>query len=105
MKYPYESLRSAFHFGRRKTDIPRMSCALAERISDGGLTTTTDTIFLLIAYRDGSHFTSDIVGLIDENNIITLTDKSLASGNYTLYYEDSNRDQLENWSSIGKISK
>ena len=51
------------------------------------------------------HITSDIIGEIDENNIITLTDESLASGTYTLYYEDNNREQLENWSSIGKISK
>lgn len=51
------------------------------------------------------HFASDIVGLIDENNIITLTDESLASGTYKLYYEDNNRVKLEDWASIGNISK
>ena len=33
---------------------------LAERISDGGLTPTTDTNLLLATYRSGSHLTSDI---------------------------------------------
>ena len=38
---------------------------LAERISDGGLTPTTDTNLLLATYRSGSHLTSDIFLLPD----------------------------------------
>ena len=37
---------------------------LAERISDGGLTPTTDTNLLLATYRSGSHLTSDIYFII-----------------------------------------
>ena len=39
----------------------RISAILPEAISDGGLTPTTDTDLLLATYRDGSHFTSDIL--------------------------------------------
>ena len=38
----------------------RISAILPEAISDGGLTTTTDTDLLLATYRGGSHLTSDI---------------------------------------------
>lgn len=51
------------------------------------------------------HIISDVIGAIADDNSISLTDTSLASGEYTLYYEDENDTQLEGWGSIGTISQ
>ena len=42
----------------------RISAILPEAISDGGLTSTTDTDLLLATYRGGSRLTSDINTLV-----------------------------------------
>lgn len=48
---------------------------------------------------------ADAVGTISSSdNTISLTDSSLASDTYTLYYEDISGDKLEGWSAIGTIT-
>lgn len=47
---------------------------------------------------------SDIVGTIDNNNVIELF-TSIPTGTYTLKYEDANNNILENWKNIGTISQ
>ena len=46
----------------------------------------------------------DAVGDISENNEIVLS-SSLASGNYTLYYEDESNTKLSGWGAIGTITQ
>lgn len=48
---------------------------------------------------------ADIVGAIDSSSCdINITDTSLASGTYTLYYEDLSNNKIEGWASIGTIT-
>lgn len=56
-------------------------------------------------YNGGTSTTGEEVGAIADDNTISLTDTSLASGNYTLYYEDADGTKLEGWDSIGTITK
>lgn len=56
-------------------------------------------------YNGGTSTTGEEVGTIADDNSISLTNASLASGDYTLYYEDADGTKLEGWDSIGTISK
>lgn len=56
-------------------------------------------------YNGGTSTTGTEVGTIADDNSISLTDTSLASGDYTMYYEDENGTKLDGWDSIGTISK
>ena len=56
-------------------------------------------------YNGGTITTGEEVGTIASDNTITLTDSSLASGDYTMYYEDADGTKLEGWDSIGTITK
>lgn len=56
-------------------------------------------------YNGGTSTTGEEVGAIADDNSISLTNASLASGDYTLYYEDADGTKLEGWDSIGTISK
>ena len=56
-------------------------------------------------YNGGTITTGEEVGTIANDNTISLTDASLASGDYTLYYEDADGTKLEGWDSIGTITK
>lgn len=56
-------------------------------------------------YNGGTITTGEEVGAIADDNSISLTDTSLASGDYTLYYEDASGTKLEGWDSIGTITK
>ena len=56
-------------------------------------------------YNGGTTTTGEEVGTIASDNTISLTDASLASGDYTLYYEDADGTKLEGWDSIGTITK
>ena len=56
-------------------------------------------------YNGGTITTGEEVGTIASDNTISLTDASLASGDYTLYYEDVDGTKLEGWDSIGTITK
>lgn len=53
----------------------------------------------------GTITTGEEVGTIASDNTITLTNSSLASGDYTMYYEDADGAKLEGWDSIGTITK
>ncbi len=47
---------------------------------------------------------ADTVGAIDSSTYdINITDTSLASDTYTLYYEDLSNNKIEGWASIGTI--
>lgn len=49
--------------------------------------------------------TADIVGTIDTSSYaINLTDSSLASDTYTLYYEDLNNNKIDGWAPIGTVT-
>ena len=56
-------------------------------------------------YNGGTSTTGTGVGMIADDNSISLTDTSLSSGDYILYYEDADGTKLEGWDSIGTISK
>ena len=56
-------------------------------------------------YNGGTITTGEEVGTIASDNTISLTDASLAFGDYTLYYEDADGTKLEGWDSIGTITK
>ena len=48
---------------------------------------------------------ADVVGTIDASSYaINLTDSSLASGTYTLYYEDLSNNKINGWASIGTVT-
>lgn len=48
---------------------------------------------------------ADVVGAISStDNSISLTDTSLASDTYTLYYENASGNKLDGWSAIGTIT-
>ena len=56
-------------------------------------------------YNGGTTTTGDEVGIINEDNSISLTGTSLATGTYTMYYENANGVKLEGWDSIGTVNK
>lgn len=56
-------------------------------------------------YNGGTTTTGEEVGVINEDNSISLTNTSLATGTYTMYYENADSAKLEGWDSIGTISK
>lgn len=56
-------------------------------------------------YNGGTATTGEEVGVINEDNSISLTNTSLANGTYTMYYENADGVKLEGWDSIGTVSK
>lgn len=56
-------------------------------------------------YNGGTTITGEEVGIINEDNSISLTNTSLATGTYTMYYENADGVKLEGWDSIGTVSK
>ena len=56
-------------------------------------------------YNGGTTTTGEEVGVINEDNSISLTDTSLATGTYTMYYENADGIKLDDWDSIGTVSK
>ena len=56
-------------------------------------------------YNGGTTTTGEEVGVINEDNSISLTDTNLANGTYTMYYENADGVKLDGWDSIGTISK
>ena len=56
-------------------------------------------------YNGGTTITGEEVGVINEDNSISLTNTSLATGTYTMYYENADGAKLEGWDSIGTVSK
>lgn len=56
-------------------------------------------------YNGGTITTGEEVGTIASDNTISLTDASLISGDYTMYYENADGTKLEGWGSIGTITK
>ena len=56
-------------------------------------------------YNGGTTTTGEEVGVINEDNSISLTDTSLATGTYTMYYENADGVKLEGWDSIGTVNK
>lgn len=56
-------------------------------------------------YNGGTTTTGEEIGVINEDNSISLTNTSLANGTYTMYYENADGVKLEGWDSIGTISK
>ena len=72
-----------------------------EKLTDWDVIGSTE----FTGYNGGTSTTGIEVGTIADDNSITLTDTSLASGDYTLYYEDADGTKLEGWDSIGTISK
>lgn len=72
-----------------------------EKLTDWDVIGSTE----FTGYNGGTSTTGIEVGMIADDNSITLTDTSLASGDYTLYYEDADGTKLEGWDSIGIISK
>lgn len=56
-------------------------------------------------YNGGTTTTGEEVGVINEDNSISLTNTSLANGTYTMYYENVDGVKLDGWDSIGTVSK
>ena len=56
-------------------------------------------------YNGGTTTTGEEVGIINEDNSISLTNTSLANGTYTMYYENADGVKLDGWDSIGTVSK
>ena len=56
-------------------------------------------------YNGGTTTTGEEVGVINEDNSISLTNASLANGTYTMYYENADGVKLDSWDSIGTVSK
>lgn len=56
-------------------------------------------------YNGGTTTTGEEVGVINEDNSISLTNTSLANGTYTMYYENADGIKLDGWDSIGTVSK
>lgn len=56
-------------------------------------------------YNGGTTTTGEEVGVINEDNSISLTGTSLAAGTYTMYYENADGLKLEGWDSIGTVNK
>ena len=72
-----------------------------EKLTDWDVIGSTE----FTGYNGGTSTTGTEVGTIADDNSISLTDTSLASGDYTLYYEDADGTKLDGWDSIGTISK
>lgn len=72
-----------------------------QKLTDWGVIGSTE----FNGYNGGTITTGEEVGTIASDNTITLTDSSLASGDYTMYYEDADGTKLEGWDSIGTITK
>ena len=56
-------------------------------------------------YNGGTTTTGEEVGIINDDNSISLTNTNLATGTYTMYYENTDGVKLDGWNSIGTISK
>lgn len=56
-------------------------------------------------YNGGTTTTGEEVGIINSDNSISLTGTSLATGTYTMYYENADGVKLEGWDSIGTVNK
>lgn len=56
-------------------------------------------------YNGGTTTPGEEVGVINEDNSISLTDTSLATGTYTMYYENADGVKLDGWDSIGTVNK
>ena len=56
-------------------------------------------------YNGGTTTTGEEVGVINEDNSISLTNTNLANGTYTMYYENADGVKLDGWDSIGTVSK
>lgn len=56
-------------------------------------------------YNGGTTTTGEEIGVINEDNSISLTNTSLANGTYTMYYENAEGVKLDGWDSIGTVSK
>lgn len=56
-------------------------------------------------YNGGTTTTGEEVGIINDDNSISLTNTSLATGTYTMYYENADGVKLDGWNSIGTINK
>ena len=56
-------------------------------------------------YNGGTTTTGEEVGVINEDNSISLTNTSLANGTYAMYYENADGVKLDGWDSIGTVSK
>lgn len=56
-------------------------------------------------YNGGATTTGEEVGIINGDNSISLTDTSLATGTYTLYYENADGVKLDGWDSTGTVNK
>ena len=56
-------------------------------------------------YNGGTTITGEEVGVINEDNSISLTNTSLANGTYTMYYENADGVKLDGWDSIGTVNK
>lgn len=56
-------------------------------------------------YNGETTTTGEEVGVINEDNSISLTNTSLANGTYTMYYENADGVKLDGWDSIGTVSK
>ena len=72
-----------------------------QKLTDWGVIGSTE----FNGYNGGEITTGEEVGTIASDNTITLTNSSLASGDYTMYYEDADGTKLEGWDSIGTITK
>ena len=56
-------------------------------------------------YNGGTTTTGEEVGTINDDNSISLTNTNLATGTYTMYYENADGVKLDGWNSIGTINK
>lgn len=56
-------------------------------------------------YNGGTTTTGEEVGIINDDNSISLTNTNLATGTYTMYYENADGVKLDGWNSIGTINK
>ena len=56
-------------------------------------------------YNGGTTTTGEEVGTINDDNSISLTNTNLATGTYTMYYENADGVKLAGWNSIGTINK
>lgn len=56
-------------------------------------------------YNGGTTTAGEEVGIINNDNSISLTNANLATGTYTMYYENADGVKLDGWNSIGTINK
>ena len=72
-----------------------------EKLADWDVIGSTE----FTGYNGGTSTTGTEVGTIADDNSISLTNASLPSGDYSMYYEDADGAKLEGWGSIGTITK